>query len=89
MRPAIGTLDLGKGLTSDALRSYLRADLVSLGFMVEGSKQAKDKIKRPVFFAENGRPGLQYEIDAFHSEWSCGLEIEAGRAWMGKRFIVT
>ena len=40
-------------------------------------------IRRPVFFGENGEPGLQYEIDAFHPDWRCGLEIEAGRGWMG------
>jgi hypothetical protein len=50
---------------------------------VEASKLASDKIKRPVFFRENGQPDLQYEIDAFHEGWGCGLEIEAGRRWMG------
>lgn len=28
-------------------------------------------------------PILNYQIDAYHPEWRCGLEIEAGRAWMG------
>ena len=36
-----------------------------------------------MFFGENGLPHLQYEIDAFHAGWRCGLEVEAGRAWMG------
>lgn len=81
--PEICTRSLHKGLTSDAVLGLLRADLVSLGFAVEASKPAVDKIKRPVFFGENGVPYLQYEIDAFHSGWRCGLEIEAGRGWMG------
>lgn len=31
----------------------------------------------------DGRPARQYEIDGYHPAWRCGLEIEAGRAWMG------
>ncbi|WP_146202977.1 hypothetical protein [Silicimonas algicola] len=38
---------------------------------------------RPVFFGENSKPSLQYEIDAWHPGWAPDLEIEAGRAWMG------
>lgn len=79
----ICTRSLEKGLTSDVVLSTLRADLQELGFAVESSKIAADKIRRPVFFGENGEPDLQYEIDAFHPEWRCGLEIEAGRGWMG------
>ena len=26
---------------------------------------------------------MQYEIDAYHRDWRCGLEVEAGRGWMG------
>jgi hypothetical protein len=32
---------------------------------------------------ENTAPSLQYEINAWHPQWRAGLEIEAGRAWMG------
>lgn len=79
----IGTLDRVKGLTSDEMLRHLRPDLVKIGFLVENSKLQSDKIKRPVFFGENAIPDLQYEIDAFHPVWKCGLEIEAGRGWMG------
>ena len=81
--PSICTKTLAKGLTSDAVLARLCEDLRALGFQVEGGKKADDKIKRPVFFGENGEPDLQYEIDAFHPEWRCGLEIEAGRGGMG------
>jgi hypothetical protein len=81
--PLISTMTLKKGLTSDAVLTQLRSDLLQLGFAVELGKTAGGKIKRPVFFGENGIPDLQYEIDAFHVDWHCGLEIEAGRAWMG------
>lgn len=81
--PTICTRTLEKGLTSDMVLAALRDDLIGIGFAVEAGKLATDKIKRPVFFGENGQPDLQYEIDAFHGEWGCGLEIEAGRGWMG------
>ena len=81
--PTINTVALDKGLTSDQVLSVLSADLMALGFDVETGKKASQKIRRPVFFGENGRPDLQYEIDAYHADWSCGLEVEAGRAWMG------
>ena len=80
---SICTRTLEKGLTSDAVLGAVRPALQELGFTVESSKLAADKIKRPVFFGENGAADLQYEIDAFHPEWRCGLEIEAGRGWMG------
>jgi hypothetical protein len=80
---AISTLSLIKGLTSDGVLAVLRDQLIGLKFEVEAGKRIGQKIKRPVFFGENGRPALQYEIDAYQSNWKCGLEIEAGRAWMG------
>lgn len=79
----IGTQHLEKGLTSDAVLEKLRPALLKLGFEVEHSKTADGKVRRPVFFGENGAPDLQYEIDAFQPSWGCGLEVEVGRAWMG------
>jgi hypothetical protein len=79
----IGTIHLDKGLTSDQVLTIMQTDLMDVGFAVETGKYAKDKIERPVFFGENGQPTLQYEIDAYHDEWRCGLEIEAGQAVMG------
>ena len=79
----IGTTHLSKGLTSDQVLSTLREDLTQLGFEVEAGKKRGQKIERPVFFGEDGLPALKYEVDAYHPGWRCGLEIEAGRAWMG------
>ena len=79
----IGTSATKKGLTSNETLKVLRNDLIELGFDVEAGKRKNDKIRRPVFFGENAQPDLQYEIDAWHPEWKAGLEIEAGRAWMG------
>ena len=63
--------------------AVLRDDLCKIGFEIEAGKTVAAKLKRPVFFGEDGRPSRQYEIDGFHSSWCCGIEIEAGRAWMG------
>lgn len=78
-----GTIGLAKGLTSNEVLSLLRPDLKRLGFLIEAGQLKADRIERPVFFGENGDPELQYKIDAYHPEWKCGLEVEAGRAWMG------
>jgi len=79
----ISTEMLAKGLTSDAVLQHLAEGLIGLGFQVEAGKKKDQKIERPVFFGDNGVPRLNYQIDAYHPEWRCGLEIEAGRAWMG------
>lgn len=79
----IGTVDRDKGLTSDDALAIVRGDLLAAEFTVEAGKRADEKIKRPVFFGENAQPDLQYEVDAWHPKWKAGLEVEAGRAWMG------
>jgi len=83
---AISTVSRAKGLDSDGVLRVLRADLVGLGWDVELSKKSIDKIHRPVFFGENGAPELQYEVDAYHPDWKCGMEVEAGRGFMGNAF---
>ena len=79
----IVTVALSKGLTSGEVLDRIRNDLIEIGFEVEQGKRSEQKIKRPVFFGENAKPSLQYEVDAWHPEWRAGLEVEAGRAWMG------
>jgi hypothetical protein len=79
----ISTTALPKGLKSDEVLAVMGDDLQALGFQVETGKQRNQKIDRPVFFGENGAPTLNYQIDAYQPVWRAGLEIEAGRAWMG------
>lgn len=79
----IATELLAKGMKSDEVLKTLEPELLNLGFSTEISKRKVDKIERPVFFGENGVPTLRYEIDAYQPVWKCGLEIEAGRGWMG------
>ncbi|MCS3862948.1 hypothetical protein GGP86_002737 [Salinibacter ruber] len=79
----IGTIGQDDGLPSDEVLATVRPGLENLGFDVEAGKKKNEKIKRPVFFGEGGDPTLKYEVDAYHEEWDCGLEVEAGRAWQG------
>jgi hypothetical protein len=79
----LGTMDLQDGLNSDQVLEIIRPGLVSLGFEVESGKRRASKIHRPVLFGENGQPVVRYEIDAYCPLWRCGLEVEAGRAWLG------
>jgi len=80
---SISTEQLAKGLTSDKVLQVVRPGLQGLGFLVETGKEKAQTIERPVFYGEQGVPTLRYQIDAYHPEWRCGLEVEAGRAWMG------
>lgn len=79
----IGTEKLSKCLTSDAVLTVLQRDLLALGFQLETGKTKGGLVDRPVFFGEYGVPELRYRIDGYHPTWRCGLEIEAGRGWMG------
>ena len=81
--PQIDTVKLDKGLKSDEVLAVLRPGLLELGFEVEAGKRKEEKIERPVFFGENAVATVRYEIDAYQPKWRCGLEVEAGRAWMG------
>ena len=76
-------MELDKGLTSNQVLAVLREDLLDLGFEVEGGGRSGTRITHPVFFGDNGIPTLRYQVDGYQEEWECGLEIEAGRAWMG------
>jgi hypothetical protein len=80
---SISSVALKKGLESDGVLKQLIVELRKLGFTVEASKTSGSKIARPVFYGENGQPSLRYDIDAYHTEWRCGLEVEAGRAILG------
>lgn len=79
----VSTATRMKGLTSNEVLGVIRPGLLAVGFETEAGKLVADKISRPVFFGEGGVPTLAYEVDAYHAGWRCGLEIEAGRAWMG------
>jgi hypothetical protein len=75
-----------QGAKSDGILASLRPGLVQLGYQVEVSKKAIDKIERPVLFGDEGRPRVQYQIDAWLPDPGVVVEIEAGRGWMGNAF---
>jgi hypothetical protein len=74
------TGDTGNKLKSDDILAHFRPDLLAAGFQVELGKQREQKIRRPVFFGEQGRPELQYQVDAYHPGEKSGLEVESARA---------
>lgn len=80
---AIAPASAGNRFGSNKVLAVLRNDLVATGFDVELSKKDADKLQRPVFFGEGGRPSLHYEVDAYHPGARCGLEVEAGRGLSG------
>jgi hypothetical protein len=54
-----------------------------MGYQVEAGKERRHRIVRPVLFGDQGRPRVNYEVDAVHDLEGVLLEVEAGRAMMG------
>lgn len=76
----ISSIKLEKeSLTSQRAQKILRPGLEDLGFYVEGGNYNGDPLKRPVIFGENGEAASTYEVDGYHPEAECIIEIEAGR----------
>jgi hypothetical protein len=74
-------------LASDAVVSVLRPGLLGIGYQVELSKKAGDKIKVPVLFGRNGRVLRSFDADAYNADTRTVLEIEAGRAFTNYQFL--
>lgn len=74
-------------LTSDQVLSLLRESLFAVGFNVERSKKATDKITVPVLFGRNGHPEKSFEADAVHPITHTVLEVEAGRGVTNYQFL--
>jgi hypothetical protein len=68
---------------SDKVLAALTPGLESIGFRVEKGGPSKDRLYRPVFFADNGKPAREYEIDSYDPARKIALEVEAGRSVMG------
>lgn len=76
----ISTVDQGTGLHSNDVLQELAPGLRHLGYTVEPSRSAANRIRRPVLFGSNGRPEAAYDTDAFHDGHGIVVEVEAGRA---------
>jgi hypothetical protein len=64
---------------SDDVLAGIAPALIATGYDVEQGKRAVNKLTRPVLFGENGKPAVEYDVDAFHPEHQVVLEVEAGR----------
>lgn len=74
-------------LNSNQVLAILREDLVNLGFQVEKSKRAEDKIHVPVLFGLNGKLEKYFEADAFQENTGTVMEVEAGRGVTNFQFL--
>ncbi|MBQ4265551.1 MAG: hypothetical protein IJB85_08575 [Clostridia bacterium] len=74
-------------LHSNDVLAELRTGLESIGFSVEKSKRAEDKIHVPVLFGINGQTQLAFDADAYHEEAKYVIEVEAGRAVVNYQFL--
>lgn len=73
----------GRQVSSDSALAELAPALRELGYQVEGSKRAEDKIRKPVLYGEMGKEERAYEVDGFQAEHGIVLEVEAGRGTQG------
>ena len=76
-----------KKMVSNEVLEKVRPGLEDLGYIVEKSKRAEDKIHVPVLFGENGIEEKYFEADAFHQEKKIVIEVEAGRAVTNYQFL--
>ena len=74
-------------LKSDEVLATVRPDLVRLGYDVEMSKLAADKLKVPVLFGRDGSIEKYFDADARHTQNRTVLEIEAGRGVANNQFL--
>lgn len=72
---------------SNAVLALLRPGLVGIGYRVESSKAAADKISVPVLFGRNGRIQKSFDADAYNEDTRTVLEIEAGRGVVNNQFL--
>lgn len=74
-------------LKSDDVLAAMRPKLELLGYSVEKSKAAIDKVRVPVMYGENGIAELTFEVDAYSEARRTVIEIEAGRAVTNYQFL--
>jgi hypothetical protein len=74
-------------LNSNAVLAALRPGLVGIGYRVESSKAAVDRINVPVLFGRNGRIQKSLDADAYNREDRTVIEIEAGRGVVNNQFL--
>ena len=74
-------------LKSNEVLEVVRLNLEEIGFTVEKSKQAGDKIHVPVLFGLNGKVEKAFEADAYYPAKKYIVEVEAGRGVTNYQFL--
>jgi len=72
---------------SNAVLALVKPQLEAIGFCVELSKFAKDKIQVPVLFGRNGKLQKSFDADAHHVSAGFVVEVEAGRGVTNYQFL--
>lgn len=72
---------------SNGVLRMVASNLINLGFNVEKSKKAGDKIHVPVLFGINGKTQLSFDADAYSKDIGYVIEVEAGRAVTNYQFL--
>lgn len=72
---------------SNEVLSEISDSLILEGFEVERGKKKHQKIYVPVLFGMNGEPEKAFEADAYNSEESFVIEVEAGRGYTNYQFL--
>jgi 2-C-methyl-D-erythritol 4-phosphate cytidylyltransferase len=74
-------------LSSNDVLLIISNDLEKIGFKVEKSKSAEDKIPVPVLYGHNNQASKSFLADAIHLEQKVVIEVEAGRAVVNNQFL--
>lgn len=72
-----------EGLTSNKVLKALRPGLERIGYRVESGNRKEQRIVLPVLFGDEGRPRVEYAVDAVHDDEGVLVEVEAGRGARG------
>jgi hypothetical protein len=74
-------------LASNEVLRHLLPGLEDLGFQVERGKRMEERIEVPVLFGAGGKPVKSFHADAYHRDYGCVIEVEAGRAVANNQFL--
>lgn len=66
--------------------SILRNDIINLGYQVEEGKGKAKKISISILLDADGKPLINFEVDALNKTTGTIIEIEASRAVQGNAF---
>lgn len=74
-------------LESNEVLAKVGPHLEKIGFSIEHSKKAEDKIDVPVLFGPNNKIDKSFYADGLSNDGKIVLEVEAGRAVVNNQFL--